>query len=130
MKKNIILSLVFLAFATSSFAEVAGTAAQDLDLTSANTGLELRGGDETAGADTNSALIGRASTNVAVGWQTSTARYALITQHSNGTKAYGSATDSTAIFQTVGEGTPGTAVTDLTASDTSDFNDAEVWSKM
>jgi hypothetical protein len=59
-------------------------------------GAKASGAAATAGADQK--LIGKASTGVAVGCLTSTLGYALITQHKQGVKAYGTSHDSTAVY--------------------------------
>ena len=94
-----------------------------------NVGLELHGAPATA---TNStALIGKASTGVGVGWNTKTTGYALITQHKSGTKAFGSSYDSTAMFMTIAEGTPGTVIDAApSATDTTDFAVTATWKVM
>lgn len=57
---------------------------------------------------TTAPLIGKLSTGVAISAKTATTGYAVITQHKNGIKAYGSAFDSTSIYQATT--TAGTAV--------------------
>lgn len=119
MKKILVLTTVLAFAATNCFALASG-ATGTMTLTS-DTGLELHGDPATATADT--ALIGRMSTGVGVAWITNTAGYTLVTQHKSGTKAYGSSYDSTALYQTVSDGTPGTPILAVpTATDTTDFD--------
>ncbi|MBV5338615.1 MAG: hypothetical protein J0665_03510 [Deltaproteobacteria bacterium] len=68
-------------------------------LTAATTGKSVFA-TATATAPTGTAqeLIGKTSTGVGVGLLTSSLGYCLVTQHINGTKAFGSAHDSTSIF--------------------------------
>lgn len=121
MKKILILTAVLVLSATFSFAAGGTSATGDIDFSA--TGQDLTGDPATATADT--ALIGRCSTGVDVGWSTDVNGYALMTQHKSGTKAYGTSYDSTALFQTVATDTdPGTAAYNsgaLTATDTTDF---------
>jgi hypothetical protein len=125
MKKILILTTVLVFAATSCFALASG-ATGTMTLTT-DTGLTLHGDPTTATADT--ALIGRLSTGVGVAWITDAAGYTLLTQHKNGTKAYGSSYDSTALFQTIADGTPGTPILAVpTATDTTDFDSA--WKTM
>jgi hypothetical protein len=53
----------------------------------------------TVAATAGTALIGKTSTNVGLGWSTNTGGYALETQHTSGTKAFGTASDATSIYQ-------------------------------
>jgi preprotein translocase subunit SecF len=96
MKKIIILTAVSLFVASSAFA--AGTAA--LALSVDTTGLTLYGA-KTGTASTASPQIGKTSTGVGIGMKVDNnagAGYSVETQHKNGTKAYGSAYDSTSIY--------------------------------
>lgn len=104
MKKIIVITSVFLLVATSSFAAIASGVTGALAFTS--TGLTVYADTTTASASTTQ--IGKTSTGVSVGWRTNVNGYALVTQHKSGTKAYGSSYDSTALFQSTGEVTPGT----------------------
>lgn len=113
----IVMTIVLAMFATSSFADTASGATGDMAFTT--TGAELHGHDTTATKTT--ALIGKCSTGVGVGWITSVNGYAVITQHKNGSKAYATSFDSTSIFAedvatvgTVLDAAPATA-------DTADF---------
>jgi len=118
MKKILILTASLVFAATSCFALASG-ATGTMTLTN-DTGLELHASTTTATKTT--ALIGKLSTGVGIGWNTSTGGYALVTQHKSGTKAYGSSYDSTALYQTVANGTPGTPILAVpTATDTTDF---------
>lgn len=125
MNKILVLLAALLLVASTCFAAAEESGIIDFD----STGLELFGDDDTAGNDVR---IGKTSTGVSIAWQTSETAYALMTQHKNGTKAYGSSYDSTAIYQTAGSVKPGTAAYnggELTQSDTTDF-EADEWSAM
>ena len=121
MKKILVLTAILVLAASSSFAGGASGATGDIDF--ATTGKELTADPTTATADT--ALIGKCSTGVDVAWNTSLTGYALMTQHQQGTKAYGSSYDSTALYQTlstsIDPGTPAYNSGALTAVDTTDF---------
>lgn len=129
MKTILILTACLVLAASTSFA--AG-ATGDIDFT--NTGLALHGGaDDTAAADSDSALIGKCSTGVSVAWNTTTEGYALMTQHKSGTKAYGTSYDSTSLFQTTTDVKPGDTAYNsgaLDNTDTSDFTSANGWKSM
>jgi hypothetical protein len=132
MKKILILTAVLVLTASSCFAAAATSAAtSNIDFETTGTGKTMRGDRTTATATT--AQIGKCSTGVAVAWSTSTAGYALMTQHKSGTKAYGSSYDSTAIYQWKANAAPGTAAYNsgaLTATDTTDFTDAKGFAPM
>ena len=89
MKKIIIVTLVVaLSFvASSAFAADLGTGE-----------VSASGGGTLAASAPATADIARFSNNVYVGVQYSGIGYALTTYHSSGTKVYGSAYDSTALF--------------------------------
>lgn len=104
MKKIIILTALSLFVASSAFAATGLT----LDLT--KTGLTVYGAKASATKNAAGTIaIGKTSTGVAVGLNTAASGYAVQTQHKNGTKAYGSAFDSTSIW--VKDVTAGTADT-------------------
>lgn len=92
MKKAIFIA-VCLAFVSSSAFAAANIAMDLSDKT--KTGMTVYG-DATA-ATATTALIGKTSTGVGVSMHTNSSGYALITQHMNGTKAFGSNYDSTSI---------------------------------
>lgn len=119
MKKILILTAVLALVATNCFA-IASGATGAMTLATGTTGLTLHADSATATATT--ARIGKSSTGVGVGWNTSVGGYALVTQHASGTKAYGSSYDSTAIYQSA-DGTPGTVIlANPTATDTGSFS--------
>lgn len=93
MKKIIIASLLVVMAASSSFA---ADTALPADMTSvaskALLGLGVKA-DTTTGA-----TIGRLSSSDGLGWGMTTAGYTLITQHLQGTRAYGTSHDGTAIY--------------------------------
>jgi hypothetical protein len=84
MKKILIASLLVVLAATSSFGADADSSASVLD----DAGKTVVSGTST---------IGKLSTGVHMAWITSDLGYAIITQHKNGVKAFGTAHDSTAI---------------------------------
>jgi hypothetical protein len=128
MKKILILTAAVVFSATSCFAIASGDTGT-MTLADGTTGLDVRADAATATATT--ALIGKTSTGVGVGWNTDVNGYALVTQHKSGTKAYGSSYDSTALFQTIADGTPGTVILGVpTATDTTDFADTADWKQM
>lgn len=113
MKKIMIVTTLLIFVASSAMAAVSVTMASPL--TKDATGKTL-----TAGTS----IIGKTSTGVGVGVlcvSTGTG-YSLVTQHVNGTKAFGSSYDSTSIFSkdVTTVGTPLLAVP--TATDTTDFS--------
>jgi hypothetical protein len=98
MKKILMLAAIFALVTTSCFAaDVASDPTGDMVFTA--TGLQLHGAAGTASNAT--AIIGKCSTGVGVGWVTEDDGYALITQHENGTKAYGSSYDSTSLYSII-----------------------------
>jgi hypothetical protein len=100
MKKIFAIAAVALFFSAGScFAAVLDDGG---DVT-ANPGLQLYGG--VAGASNPGVLIGKLSKGVKCGATYGTLSYALTTKHDSGTKGYGTANDSTAIyFLELGEG--------------------------
>ncbi|ABK99271.1 hypothetical protein Ppro_1657 [Pelobacter propionicus DSM 2379] len=84
-------------------------------------------GDKSTATAATAALIGKTSTGVSVGLLTSSLGYAVVTQHKNGTKAFGSSYDSTSVFSsTVTEGTA--LLTVPTAITSADFTGT--WTSM
>jgi len=94
-KKISILTAVTLLMSSFAFAAGSSSSTLDMSLTTATTGLNLTGAKGAASA--TSPLIGKNSTGVGVGVTTGAQGYALITQHINSTKAFGTTFDSTAI---------------------------------
>ena len=132
MKNILILTTILVLAVSNSFAaDVASTDAGDMSLAN-STGLELHAHSTGNTASITSPLIGKCSTGVGVGWKTDVNGYALITQHKSGTKAYGSSYDSTALYVTVEDGTPGTVILSKPgATDTTDFVSGTIdWRKM
>ncbi len=127
MKKILVLTAALVFSASSCFAIASGATGTML-LDGTDEGMALHG-DPTA-ATATTALIGKMSTGVGVGWITETGGYTLVTQHKSGTKAYGTSYDSTSMFQTVSDSTPGTPILAVpTATDTSDFTGTD-WKSM
>ena len=126
MKKILMLSAICLFAASSAFAAASLTIETGFD----DAGKELVGAAESGGTTSR---IGKTSTGVGLGMlvdDTSGAGYAMVTQHKSGTKAFGSSYDSTAIYTTIADGTPGTVILDVpTATDTSDFDGTD-WKAM
>ncbi len=95
MRKVIIVNILAIFVASMAFA--AGT---DMDF--AKGGQGLYGGKDgvtLAKGGAGTTLIGTSSTNVGVGFNTATGGYSINTQHLNGTKAFGTSYDSTAMYQ-------------------------------
>ena len=94
MKKLIILLVIALSFSTSAFAVTTTVAA----------GVSTVGGETLSGTAPASLDIARASKGVLFGWNTAATGYSINTYHTSGTKVYGTAYDSTALyFSDVGE---------------------------
>ena len=119
MKKIAILTAISLCMAATAFA------ADSINLNFTNTGLSLWGSKTTAVSGTG--LIGKTSTGVGLGVKTAPTGYAAVTQHKNGTKAFGSSHDSTAVFST-DVPTVGTPVTGPTTADSALFSSG--WTAM
>lgn len=122
MKRILIATIIALLASSSVYAADTSSATTVMDLTGkTTTGLSLFGHDTTATATTP--LIGKTSSGVGVAVFTSVNGYAVATQHLNGSKAFASSYDSTALYSedvaTVGTVELGT----LTAIDTGDFSD-------
>jgi len=91
MKKIVlILMIVTLCFAANSFAAITTAAAA--------AGVSDNDGEILFG-DPGNIDIARASKGVKFSWSTGTLGYAIQTYHNSGTKFYGSAYDSTALYQ-------------------------------
>jgi hypothetical protein len=134
MKK--ILIMVAFSFAICSTVFAAGTTASlslPSPLTTGTTGLSLFGGPAsftyTAGV---TPLIGKTSTGVAVGVLTAATGYAMVTQHLNGTKEFGTSFDSTSMYQATLITAPGVPllVIPATADSGSFVATGSAWSAM
>jgi hypothetical protein len=102
MKKIIIASLLVVLGATSSFAAATSAIVFTVSATG-GPGRSVIAGKTAATTDLKP--IGKLSTGVSLAFNTLTTGYALITQHQNGVKAFGTAHDSTAItYETVTKG--------------------------
>lgn len=88
MKKLIILIVLSLCFSSQAFA-VTATAAS---------GVGTVGGETLKATAPASLDIGRASKGVVFGWNTAATGYSIDTYHLSGTKFYGTAYDSTALY--------------------------------
>jgi len=119
MKKLIILTALSLFYASSALAS--GT----LTLSMTTTGLSVYGA-KSGTASTTTPLIGKTSTGVGVGLNTAATGYGVVTQHKNGTKAFGSAYDSTSVYSK--DVTAGTA--DNTTINTGVDTFASGWTSM
>lgn len=96
LRKMSFMTAIALFVASSAFAASnAGPATSDA-MTAATGGKSLYGDKTTAAATT--ALIGKSSTGAAVSVYSTALGYGLTTQHVNGTKAFGTSHDSTAIY--------------------------------
>lgn len=94
MKKIAIFTALTLCVTATAFA--ADNITMGSPLTSANTGKSVWAAK--SGAASGSGLLGKSSSGVGVGMLTSATGYAILTQHVNGLKAYGSSYDSTSIY--------------------------------
>ncbi|MEI6702160.1 MAG: hypothetical protein WCL71_01330 [Deltaproteobacteria bacterium] len=126
--RSILMLIALSLFVSSTVFAAAGTSqTMDTDLTASTKLGKSLYGDKTAAAATT-ALIGKTSTGVGVGVLTSAAGYAIVVQHLNGTKAFGTSFDSTSMFSI--EATKGAAKLAVpTAVTTADFT-ATGWSAM
>ena len=97
MKKIIILTAISLFAATSAFAGSAATIPAPT-LASDTLGLSVWASTTVGGAASGTNLIGKTSTGVGVQMSTAATGYAVVTQHKNGTKAFGTSFDSTSLF--------------------------------
>jgi hypothetical protein len=127
MKKIIIINVVALFTASMAFA------VGDKQVTWTDVGKSLYGAKVTVSVtngkpDAGTSLLGKCSTGVAAGWRTAKGGYAVNTQHQQGTKAFGTSYDSTAMWQT--DVTKGTAVDTPAHSDSSAFNGVGSWRTM
>jgi len=125
MKKIFTLLTLLLGVVSSAFGGVTGTLAP-----STKAGLTVYGA-KTGTAGTTSPMIGKSSTGVGVGWFVNAGGtgYAVITQHKNGTKEFGSSYDSTSIYSCPVV-TVGTPVLDVPGGITSADFIAGTWSSM
>lgn len=124
MKKIILFAAISLFSASSAFA------AGSLTLSVTSTGKSIYG-VKTGTATATSPLIGKTSTGVGVGLKLDTTAgtgYAVETQHKNGSKAYGSAFDSTSIY--VKDVTVGTADTTTLTTGVDSFVGQTGWTSM
>ena len=119
MKKIIILNIAALLFAGSAFAAETWTKWGDnkaMEFTGgkAGVGIGSYGGLVAEGDAMTAGKIGTLSTNVGLSYRINSTAYAIITQHAQATKAFGSSYDSTRIFvKTVKKGEATAAPTDL-----------------
>ena len=115
MKKILALLAVSLLVSSAAYAATSLTISSGF----ADAGKELVGAAASGGVTSR---IGKTSTGVGLGMLTSTTGYSMVTQHKSGTKAFGSSYDSTAIFTTVADASPGSVVLGVpTATDTTNF---------
>ncbi|TWJ19385.1 hypothetical protein [Geobacter argillaceus] len=96
MKRIIsLVALMLIVTSGSAFATAFATGATDTN----GTGETVYGGvDATTAAGTTAPVLGRLSKGVHFGAAFSATTYALTTKHSGGTKMYGTAQNSTAIY--------------------------------
>jgi hypothetical protein len=111
MRKVIVFNLLALFVASAAFAADPGNQNAAV-FSAAKTGHSLYGSAGTPSVPAGvpaagTILIGKNSTGCSTGWDTGTGGYAINTQHQNGSKAFGTSFDSTAIYQIdVTKGTP------------------------
>lgn len=95
MKKIIaLISLALTVFASTAFAAPATVSSGNV---TASAGQVIRGGATAAAAD-DAAILGKMSTGVKMGAAYGTAGFAVMTKHLKGSKIFGTAHDSTAIY--------------------------------
>ena len=124
MKKILILTAFALSVTSASYAGVTIS----LQTTMADPGKAIFAMKATGTTATNaSPLIGKCSSGVGIGMKTDPSGYALITQHKSGTKAFGSAFDSTSLY--VHDETTGAYDTTTIGTGSTTFADA-AWSTL
>ncbi|WP_027714749.1 hypothetical protein [Desulfuromonas sp. TF] len=124
MKKISILAVLFVFIACNvSFAAALASGG-----TTTTTGLQVFGGvDADDAAGSSSVLLGKMSKGVYFGAAYTTGGYACATKHTSGSKAYGTAHDSTAIyFQDIGTA----ALSTVTPSAASNTAFGSAWTAM
>lgn len=94
IKKISVITAIAMFMSSAAFA---ANITMATTLSSANTGKAVYGA-KTGTATAASPLIGKTSTGVGVGILTGASGYAIVTQHMNGTKAFGTTFDSTAVI--------------------------------
>lgn len=96
--KKLLLSISALTLALSFSS--AGTSHADVieDADFADQAGKTITGFDAAGATGNPTVIGKLSSNVALAAHNNSAGYAIVTANKNGTKAFGTGSDSTAIY--------------------------------
>ena len=134
MRKVIIFNILALFAASAAFA-ANNSGSNGIDFTTPLTGKSLYGCQAGAtitvtnnvpGSGTE--LIGKNSTGVGTGWNTSAIGYAINTQHISGSKAFGTSYDSSAMYQiSVGAGT---ATAQPATTDSGSFPSASGWTSM
>lgn len=123
IKKISIMTALAMLVSTAAFA---ANITMATTLTAAVTGKTVYGA-KTGTATAASPLIGKTSSGCGVGIFTNSTGYSIVTQHVNGTKAFGTSYDSTSIFSH-DVTTKGTAYLAIpTAITTADFTS---WSTM
>lgn len=124
MKKIIICSLLLAAFATSAFA--ANGSAELTSNTVSNNAAQVFGGvDVTSAQDASTPLI-KMSNGVKGLVNSTTTEYMIMTKHSSGSKAFGTAGDTTSIFWTQ-EAKGDLANTKSIASNAANFTAENKW---
>lgn len=94
MKKILLAGLLVVFSSSMSFAAATSAIGFAAD---GNAGKTIVGGTNADGTE-NAKNIGKLSTSVALGFNVAAGGYAIITQHGQGTKAFGTSHDSTAIY--------------------------------
>ena len=116
MKKIVTLLALF----TFAFAGSASAAALASGSVTTSDGLSVYGGiNATVAASATAVLIGKTSKGVKAGFAYTSTGYAVNTKHNSGSKAFGTAHDSTAIYTT--ELAVGAALTAPSAADNTSF---------
>lgn len=127
MKKILAAFLLVTFAATASFGAAIGAGSGDV--ASTESGRTVYPNLLGASGTQSTVSVGKLSTGVYLSWLTSTTQYALKTQHSSGTRMYGTASDSTAImWHTAVKGDPNAEPTAANAS--AFLGGAGAWSVM
>ena len=117
MKKILVLTILSIFVLSGyAFADITETASSGIDH------INGAGGQVAAGAISSGDNISKLSTGVALGWNTTTSGYAIIASHENGTKAFGTAHDSTAIYVNDTDPTDAPGAADVSGVNTADWS--------
>lgn len=120
MKKYILLTIVFFALTVGP--------AMATELAATTTGDGANGGETLAATTPAAGDIAKMSKGVRLAANYDGQGYAMVTKHNNGTKQYGSADDSTAIFSEVVDKTAAPETPD--AASNTFFSGGDGWTSL